>query len=164
MTKAGPIASQLAQIWRGPPLSEASAEQLAGMARAYEAPARAPLLREGGTTAELSILVLGRAALTERVAGRGSVTVMTIEPGDVFGWSAIIEPYRAVANVVSQEPVEVIAFDGLTLRAAMHDDHELAASINEQLLKALSTRLVATRHLLLDLYGAGATEPVFEAR
>ena len=36
---------------------------------------------------------------------------MTVEPGDIFGWSALINPYKATSTVVSLEPVKVIAFD-----------------------------------------------------
>jgi CRP/FNR family cyclic AMP-dependent transcriptional regulator len=129
------------------------------MAREYDSPASTRLLREGDHTAELSILGLGRAAITEHVHGRGSMTVMTIEPGDVFGWSAVVDPYRAVSNVVSLEPVHVIAFDGDALLATMRADRELAANVHEQVLRALSTRLVATRHQLLDVYGTGWTDP-----
>ncbi len=127
--------------------------------RRYEAPARARLLREGDETRELSVLVDGRVALTEHVAGRGSVTLMTVEPGDVFGWSALVEPYRATSTVVSLEPVRVVAFDGTRLRERVRADCELAAGIYPRLLEALARRLGATRHQLLDLYGSEQSEP-----
>ena len=116
MTDTATLVSRIGATWFGSGLSEGSVERLAGMAREYETPARARLLREGDETRELSVLVDGRVALTEHVAGRGSVTLMTVEPGDVFGWSALIAPYKATSTVVSLEPVKVIAFDGASLR------------------------------------------------
>ncbi len=132
------------------------------LAREYQAPSRTQLLHEGDATPELSILVAGRVALTERVAGRGSITLMTLESGDIFGWSAVVKPYKAISTVTSLEPVEIVAFDGPRLRASLADDAELAAAVWARVVEALAVRLAATRHQLLDLYGAGWAEPVFE--
>jgi len=153
------LAPRIAATWFGTGLSEASLERLAGVAREYESPARARLLREGDETKELSVLVEGRLALTDYVAGRGSVTLMTIEPGDVIGWSALISPFEATCSVVSLEPVKVIAFDAAALRAEVRSNCELAAGIYPRLLEALARRLGATRQQLLDLYGSEQREP-----
>jgi CRP/FNR family cyclic AMP-dependent transcriptional regulator len=82
-----------------------------------------------------------------------------VEPGDVFGWSALITPFKATSTVVSLEPVKVIAFDAASLREEVRSDCELAAGIYPKLLEALARRLGATRHQLLDLYGSEQTEP-----
>src|SRR5437899_9211249 len=42
------------------------------------------------------------------VPGKGWVTTMTIEPGDIFGWSALVPPHRATATAVVIEPVEAV--------------------------------------------------------
>ena len=159
MTDTATLVSQLDATWFGSGLSADSLERLAGMAREYEAPARARLLREGDETKELSVLVEGRVALTEHVAGRGSVTLMTVEPGDIFGWSSLITPFKATSTVVSLEAVKVLAFDAASLREEVRSDCELAAGIYPKLLEALARRLGATRHQLLDLYGSEQSEP-----
>jgi CRP-like cAMP-binding protein len=82
-----------------------------------------------------------------------------VEPGDVFGWSALISPYRATSSVVSLEPVRVVAFDAGMLRERVRTDCELTAGIYPKLLEALARRLDATRHQLLDLYGSEQAEP-----
>ncbi len=119
MSDPAELAEHIRATWFGSDLSEASLQRLGTMAREYESPARTRLLREGDDTTELSILVDGRIALTEHVAGRGSITLMSAEPGDVFGWTAIIPPYRATATVVSLEPVKVIAIEAEALRAEL---------------------------------------------
>ena len=159
MTDSATLVSGLDATWFGSGLSGSVKERLVEMAREYEAPARTRLLREGDETKELSVLIEGRVALTEHVAGRGSVTLMTVEPGDVFGWSALIPPFRATSTVVSLERVKVIAFDAVALRERVRSDCELTAGIYPKLLEALARRLGATRHQLLDLYGSEQTEP-----
>jgi CRP-like cAMP-binding protein len=159
MTDLAALVTEIDATWFGSGLSEANKERLAGMARQYEAPANTRLLREGDEIHELSVLIGGRVALTEHVAGRGSVTLMTVEPGDVFGWSALISPYRATSSVISLEPVRIVAFDAGLLRERVRSDCELTAGIYPKLLEALARRLDATRHQLLDLYGSEQTEP-----
>jgi CRP-like cAMP-binding protein len=153
------LADGIRATWFGAELLDASVEKLAAMAREYETPARTRLLREGDETRELSILVDGRIALTEHVAGRGSVTLMSAEPGDVFGWSALIPPYKATATVVSLEPVKVIAIEAIPLRAALQEDCVLSAGIYPRLAEALARRLEATRQQLLDVYGSEQRAP-----
>jgi CRP/FNR family transcriptional regulator, cyclic AMP receptor protein len=159
MTDLAALVAEIDATWFGAGLSRGVKERLASLARTYEAPAGARLLREGDDTAELSVLVQGRVALTEHVAGRGSVTLMTVEPGDVFGWSTLIAPFKATSTVISLEPVRAIAFEGTLLRERLHADCELAAGIYPKVLEALSRRLGATRHQLLDLYGSEQSEP-----
>ncbi|MGD8684540.1 MAG: cyclic nucleotide-binding domain-containing protein [Chloroflexota bacterium] len=159
MSDPAVLAAGIRATWFGSDLPESSIERLATMAREYETPARARLLREGDDTKELSILVDGRIALTEHVAGRGSVTLMSAEPGDVFGWSALIPPYRATATVVSLEPVKVIAIDAEQLRTELQSNCELAAGVYPRLAEALARRLEATRQQLLDVYGSEQRAP-----
>jgi CRP/FNR family transcriptional regulator, cyclic AMP receptor protein len=152
------LARAIDATWFGAGLSKGVVERLAGMARLYEAPARARLLREGEDTRELSVLVEGRVALSEHVAGRGAVTLLTVEPGDIFGWSTLIPPYKATSTVVSMEAVTVVAFDGARLREQVREDCELAAGIYPRLLEALARRLGATRRQLIDVYGTEQSE------
>ena len=159
MSDPSVLAEHIRATWFGSDLPDASLERLGAIAREYEAPARTRLLREGDDTKELSILVDGRIALTEHVAGRGSVTLMSAEPGDVFGWTAIIPPFRATATVVSLEPVKVIAVEADALRAELKADCVLAAGVYPRLAEALARRLEATRQQLLDLYGSEQRPP-----
>ncbi len=159
MSDPAALAESIRATWFGSDLAEPSLERLAAIAREYETPARTRLLREGDDTKELSILVDGRIALTEHVAGRGSVTLMSAEPGDVFGWSAIIPPYRATATVVSLEPVKVIAIEAEALRQELKSDCVLAAGVYPRLAEALARRLEATRQQLLDVYGSEQRAP-----
>ena len=159
MTDNATLVSHIEATWFGSGVSAEALERLADMAREYEAPVRARLLREGDVTKELSVLTEGRVALVVHVAGRGSVTLMTVEPGDIFGWTTFIPPYKATSTVVGLEPVKVIAFDGDVLRDEVRSNAALAAAIYPKLLESLARRLGATRHQLLDLYGSQQSEP-----
>lgn len=153
----------IADTWFGEGMSPRSLERLADVAREYHAPGRTKLLREGHETSELGIVRRGRVALSEHVPGRGSLTLMTVEAGDVFGWSAIVPPYTAITSVISVEAVDVIALDGTRLRTTMAADPELTAAVGGKVLQALGRRLRATRHQLIDLHGDGWSRPAVES-
>ena len=65
------------------------------------------ILQEGANTETFSIVLEGRVALRLLVPERGAVTVMTVEPGDVVGWSALVPPYRATSTAVAVEPTRI---------------------------------------------------------
>jgi CRP-like cAMP-binding protein len=158
VTDRDTLVAQLDATWFGSGLSTSITASLADMSREYDAPAGARLLREGDEVGELSVLISGRVALTQHVAGRGSVTLMTVEPGDIFGQSALVAPFRATSTVVTLEPVHVIAFDAGALRERVRIDCELTAGVYPKIAEALARRLDATRSQLLDLYGSERAE------
>lgn len=146
------LATRLSASWFGTDLPPHAVSLLAGIGELRSHPAGSTLLREGEATTEFGIVVSGRLALRTLVPERGPVTILTVEPGDVFGWSALVEPHVSTSTVVALEPVETIVFDGAALRRLLAADSALAASVYPRLLAAVSRRLVATRTQLLDLY------------
>lgn len=153
-------ASRLADLgagWFGAGLSPHALERLAECcASTISYPAGATLMREGSATEPFGIVTSGRIALRLLVPERGTVTILTVEPGDVIGWSALIPPYRATSTAVATEPTSVLAFDMRRLRALLREDPALAATLYPRVLEAVARRLGATRHQLLDLYGRDA--------
>lgn len=146
------VAARLSATWFGAELSPHARERLAAVAEIRRVDPGAVLLREGTETERFGILLSGLLSLRVAVAGRGRATLMTIEAGEVFGWSALVPPYRATSTVVALEPSEVIVFDAARLRALLREDDALALTIYPRLLQCVSRRLTATRNQLLDLY------------
>jgi CRP-like cAMP-binding protein len=84
---------------------------------------------------------------------------MTVEPGDVVGWSAIVPPYRATSTAVALVDTELAVFEGERLREALTTDQTLAADLYPVLLNAVARRLEGTRLQLLDLFSQRWVEP-----
>jgi CRP/FNR family transcriptional regulator, cyclic AMP receptor protein len=93
------------------------------------------------------------------VPERGAVTILTVEPGDVVGWSAVVPPHRSTSTAVTLEPTTLLSFEPRRLRALLEGDCALAATLYPRLMEAIGRRLGATRNQLLDLYAQQA-EPV----
>jgi CRP-like cAMP-binding protein len=117
------------------------------------------LLREGDPTDALGIIRRGRVAIRLRVPERGPTTILTVEPGDVIGWSAVVPPHRATSTVVALQPTEVLVIAGAALRAELESDPAMAAAVYRVLLESLARRLTGTRMQLLDLFTPGGVEP-----
>jgi CRP-like cAMP-binding protein len=159
MTDRDSVVTALAGGWFGSGLSPHARSQLAYCATLRPYPAGAVILREGDETDPFGVVTAGRVALRLLVPERGEATIMTVEPGDVVGWSALVPPRRSTSTAVALEPTTLLAFDVGELRRALLDDAELAATVYPRLLEAVARRLGATRHQLLDLYAQQA-EPV----
>lgn len=146
------VVEALDRTWFGSALGPETQARLAGLARVVSAPAGKELLREGEPTDDLSIVLSGRIALRMFVPERGMVTILTVEPGDVVGWSALVPPHRATSEAIVIEEAVLLAFGGRDLRATLHADHALASNVYPRVLEAVARRLAATRFQLLDLF------------
>lgn len=153
------VLSAIDETWFGLALPPDSRYRLADLGRLYEAPAGLVLLHEGEDTRELGLVVSGRVGLRAHVPGRGPMTLLTVEQGDVFGWSAIVAPFLATSTASTVERSLIVGLEATALRAALHADAGLAASVYRQVLEAVARRLVVTRHQLYDLYRLDSYEP-----
>jgi CRP-like cAMP-binding protein len=165
MAKLPPAATRstledaLAAVWLTSPLEGATRARLAALASLRPIKAGDVLLREGEPAETLGILLSGRVGLRMRVPERGTVTILTVEPGDVIGWSALVPPHRGTSSAVVLVGGEMAVFDAATLRVALDSDTDLAAQLYPLLLGAVSRRLEATRLQLLDLFTQRWVEP-----
>ena len=157
MTGQQSAAVELGAGWFGSGLSPHAISRLADCcATVRTLVAGDVVLHEGAETDTFGIVLSGRVALRLLVPERGAVTVMTVEPGDVLGWSALVPPYRSTSTAVTVEPTRLLAFESVPLRKALQEDPALAATVYPRVLEAVARRLGATRHQLLDLYGRDA--------
>ncbi len=145
----------------------AALERLTGEARARLLPiaaevdvaAGAPVLREGHDTPFLAVVESGRVALRLRVPELGDrLTIVTIEPGELLGWSAVVAPFRATVDATATEPTRILAFEAGALRELLATDCELAGAVLPLVLESLSRRLASSWQQLLDLFASRAPE------
>jgi CRP-like cAMP-binding protein len=137
-------------------LHPAIVARLAPLGRLIRFAEGATPVREGEACDWLGVVIDGRFALRLRPPGGEDRTILSVEPGDVVGWSSVLPSATATSTVVAVAPTTAVVFDGGRLRAALSTDCELAAAVYERLLGAVTRRLVATRLQLLDVYRPGS--------
>ncbi len=114
------------------------------------------VLREGVDTPFLASIEMGRVALRLRVPEWGDrLTILTIEPGELLGWSAVVPPYRATVDAIATTATRLLAIDAVALRERLAADCELAAGLLPLVLESVSERLTASWQQLLDTFRAG---------
>jgi len=116
-------------------------------------------MHEGDVTQFLAIIIRGRVALRLRVPERGGVTILTLDPGDIVGWSAIVPPYRATTSATTLEATELAIVEAEELRGLIVSDIELAAALLPRVLETVAARVAATRDQLLDLFRGAGVDP-----
>lgn len=114
------------------------------------------IFHEGEPATHFYILLQGKVALETFAAGRGVITIETIEASEVLGWSWLFPPYRwhFAARVV--EPTRAIVLDGAGLRARGEEDRQFGYELMKRVTQIMMDRLQATRLQLLDMYSTRA--------
>jgi CRP/FNR family cyclic AMP-dependent transcriptional regulator len=149
------LTTLLGDTWFGANLPPGTRARLGVLGRLVEIPEGSVVVREGMLCQALGIVVAGRIALRLGLPGGQDRTILTVEAGDVFGWSAALPPAISTSTGVAVTPTRAILFDGNELRTALAIDCELAAAVYQRLLVSVARRLTATRLQLLDVYRPG---------
>jgi CRP-like cAMP-binding protein len=134
-------------------LDPGQVDQLAQIANPVEWAAGTVVFREGDRDALLYVVQEGRVAIEIAVPGRGRVTILTVGPGEVFGWSSIFHQRPKTASARAIESTTALALDAIRLRELCDADPRLGYVLTRRILEVVSERLKATRMQLLDIYG-----------
>jgi CRP-like cAMP-binding protein len=111
------------------------------------------IFREGEEANYFYLVREGKVALEAFAPSRGSLTIQTLEDGEILGWSWLIPPYHWRFDARAVEMTRAIALDGKCLRAKCEEDHDLGYELLKRFAAILGQRLDATRFQLLDIYG-----------
>lgn len=99
----------------------------------------------------LYVMVGGSIDLNYKVIDREDPKIVKeffiseLNPGDVFGLSALIEPYRYTMTAKVNAPSTVIHLEASGLRALSEIDAKLSAGLMQAMVQALMERLNDTR-------------------
>ncbi len=127
-------------------------DSVAGTAREVDFHAGATLFQESQQAVGCWLIRTGLVALQTAVPARGPVTVQTLGPGDVLGWSWLVPPHHWHFTAVAITAVTGIELDTVSLRSLAERDPALGYQLALGLIEALLARLQSTRLRLLDMY------------
>ena len=111
------------------------------------------VFREGDLDSFLYLVEEGRVAIEIAVPGRGRLTILTVGPGEVFGWSSLFLQRAKTASARTVEPTRALALAAGRLRELCDADPRFGYLLTRRILDVVSERLKATRMQLLDIYG-----------
>lgn len=131
--------------------------KILGVAAPASFPGGTEIMHEGERVGWFGVVASGRIALHLTVAGRGQVTLETVEAGEVFGLSALVPPHRATTTATAVGEVEALVVDAAAIRSLFEQDCEFAASVYFAVARALLGRLGAAHEALIDLSGGASS-------
>jgi len=109
------------------------------------------ILEVGKPAGALYFLIDGRAELYYVAAGQYNLVeqkafyISDVNPGEIFGISALIEPYVYTGTIHAAGPCRVLKIDASALRAVCEVDIRMARDLMRQTAKAAMERLEDTR-------------------
>jgi CRP/FNR family cyclic AMP-dependent transcriptional regulator len=110
------------------------------------------IFHEGEDANHFYLIRDGRISLEIFAAQRGPLSILTLEGGDVLGWSWLFPPYRWKFDARALDRTRALALDGKCLRTKCEEDHDLGYELVKRFVLVMEQRLQATRFQLLNLY------------
>ena len=149
------VAHLIETTWFGADMAPDVRRRLSEIGQVSDHPEGAVLVRAGVPSPALGVIIRGRIAIRPPVPGSAGRTILTLEDGDLFGWSTVLEGSSATSDAIAIAPTRVVLFERERLVRALDADPVLASAIYRRVLSAVARRLQSTRMQLLDLYRAG---------
>ncbi len=106
------------------------------------------IFRENSSASKLYVVVEGDVDLFYGGEGEGAIVnapVGSIAPGEIFGVSSLLEPYRYIDTARAAKKTKVIEMEASALRALCEVDHHLGHALLQQILRAALERLKYTQ-------------------
>jgi CRP-like cAMP-binding protein len=137
-------------------------EQIAKTARLRDYKEGEVVFRQGDTAQHVYLVVDGNISLEICAAGTGCQQILTLGPGELVGWSSVLEQLSYTARARAVEPTRLVEINVRQLLGICDQDPQLGYELMRQVAMALAKRLSATRMQLLDVYGASLPVSPYE--
>lgn len=114
-------------------------------------PSDTKIFSEGDEAAALYIVERGRVAIKAALQGGKWAPVCAVSPGEVFGWSCLVPPYRFTASATSLEETVVTSVDATKLRDLFTREPGIGYYMMQNVAELITSRLKNVRLELLGI-------------
>jgi CRP/FNR family cyclic AMP-dependent transcriptional regulator len=132
-------------------LDVADLDSIARIAHVQEFESDEELTTEGATADRLYLFLKGKAAVKVRSPEGREVLIDEVGPGEVLGWSAVMEPFVYTASAWTTEPCEVIVVPGKDLRELCEANKRMGYQVVKGIGEVISRRFGQAIGGLADL-------------
>jgi CRP-like cAMP-binding protein len=133
-------------------LSAEHRERLMGVAREVSFPADGMIFEAGGVADRFWVIRSGTVSLYQQVVADRRISVATLGPSDLLGWSWLFPPHRWDFGAEAFSPVRAYEFQADDVLALCADDPALELSLTRTIAAILAHRLETTRQALIEHY------------
>ena len=121
------------------------------------------VFREGEPAEYVYFCVSGTISLEICAAGTGCQRVLTLGPGELIGWSALLDHSRLTSTARATRSTALIKTHARQLGALCDHNPEFGLEIMRRTSLALAKRLSAARLQLLDVFGSSGSPDIESA-
>ena len=111
------------------------------------------LFREGDVPHDVFLVISGSVALDIATAGGGTRRIMAVGPGEILGWSALLEQRQMTATATTLVRAKVAQINTGQLLTICKHNSRFGYELLRRTSLALAARLSATRLQLLERFG-----------
>jgi CRP/FNR family transcriptional regulator, cyclic AMP receptor protein len=133
-------------------LNEAQIENLAAIASEVEFEENEVVLVDGERSTSFFFVLTGSVVVELRTP-QYVMAVQPLGPGDVFGWSALLDDQDTLFQVRARENTTALQIDGATLRDHCMSDPALGAAFFHRILRVVAGRVRATELRFAEMCG-----------
>lgn len=109
------------------------------------------IFSDGDEAENIYILLEGMVNIESTLEqGLGTVTVYRVKEGEIFGWSALIEPYSYTASAKCLQKSRVITIKGRDLLRLFEENNRLGLLVTKEIASVVSSRLRQTKDKIVD--------------
>jgi len=127
-------------------------QHLASLAEIKEFPAGSVVFRDGQPSSSVYLVVQGDITLELNVPTRGAMQFQTVGSGQLLGWTPVLGLGSMTATASVQEPSTLLVLNAAQIQAFWAYDLSFGFAFMQRIAQVLTSRLFATRLLLLDVY------------
>lgn len=133
-------------------IEQSHLDRIADIASSCEFKPGDVVFREGETAESVYLVVSGKLELELSHSTAYRKKLVGVGPGEMLGWSALVENPRFAATAVVVEPSRLVRIDGALLRSMCEEDPQFGYEFMRRTMRALAKRLTATWTQLSHLY------------
>lgn len=138
-------------------LPQETLKEIAGISRQETYPHGTIIFAEREEARNLYILEEGSVSIRIRPAGTDKDVTVTVikEKGQIFGWSALVEPLSYTASAFCLEDTKALVIPGKELLALLESKPEIGFKVMKKLASVIGCRLRATQEQLVSAFRPG---------
>jgi CRP-like cAMP-binding protein len=133
-------------------LTDAQVAKLADLATEVTFQENHVVLVDGQRSTSFYLLITG-SVVVELSAPRYAMCVQSLGPGQVFGWSALLDNQDTLFQVRAREHTRALRIDGAALKECCFSDTDLGAALLHRILNVVAGRVKATETRFAEMCG-----------
>ena len=122
-----------------------------GVVRVQEFPAGEVVFSENCESSRMYVVDSGRVNLDIEAVPDTHLQVASLRRNEVFGWEALVPPYRYTTTAKAVMDSGVIVLDGTVMRKLCETHPDVCARVMERVVRIAADQLVATRQQMFML-------------